>query len=211
MNDHVCPLKNAQCHGTCKFRKTFSRSSDTRQDVQNAGNCRAANFPIQAWHTLRIVGPGSRQQAGQTLCIVTGPSVQNNERWIHFCAKDVERIDHPRRASLELSIAPEPPSEDKKGEDHSSARDVKRARGEPEQDLSGEIPVPSANETLTPPEIPVAPSGSTSSRSISVPIFPGASSSSGVKRTDREYRAAEFSWCLFRKRCETCTWWKYCD
>ena len=107
---------------------------------------------------------------------------------------------------MELSIAPEPPTEDKEGEDHSSARDVKRARGEPEQDLSGEILVPSADEPLTPPEIPVAPSGSTSSRSISIPISPGASSSSGVKRTYREYRAAEFSWCLFRKRCETCTW-----
>ena len=107
---------------------------------------------------------------------------------------------------MELSIAPEPPTEDKEGEDQSSARDVKRARGEPEQDLSSEIPVPSADEPLTPPEIPVALSGSTSSRSISIPICPGASSSSGVKRTYREYRAAEFSWCLFRKRCETCTW-----
>ena len=42
-------------------------------------NCRATNTPIQAWHILRIVAPGSRQQAGQTLCIVTVLSVQNNE------------------------------------------------------------------------------------------------------------------------------------
>ena len=31
------------------------------------------------------------------------------------------------------------PRSDPEGEDHSSARDVKRARGEPEQDLSGEM------------------------------------------------------------------------
>ena len=40
------------------------------------------------------------------------------------------------------------PRSDPEGEDHSRARDVTRARGEPEQDLSGEIPIPSADETL---------------------------------------------------------------
>ena len=40
------------------------------------------NIPIQAWHIPRIVGPGSRQQAGQTLCILTVLNVQNNERLI---------------------------------------------------------------------------------------------------------------------------------
>ena len=45
---------------------------------------------------------------------------------------------------------PEPPTAEKEGEDHPSARDIKRACGEPEQDLSGEIPIPSADETLTP-------------------------------------------------------------
>ena len=34
---------------------------------------------------------------------------------------------------------------------------VKRGRVEPEQDLSGEPPIPSADETLTTPEIPAAP------------------------------------------------------
>ena len=63
-----------------------------------------------------------------------------------------------------------PPIEEENGEDHSSARDVKRARGEPEQDLSGEIPIPSAD--VTPPEILSVPSGSTPSSSTSIPIPP---------------------------------------
>ena len=63
------------------------------------------------------------------------------------------------------------------------------AAGEPEQDLSGEIPIAGADETLTPPEIPAVPSGSTPSSSTSLPISPGASSSSGVKRTFRESTA----------------------
>ena len=58
----------------------------------------------------------------------------------------------------------------KKGEDQPSARDTKRARGKPEQDLSGEIPIPSADETLTTPEIPAAPSGVSPSSSTSTPI-----------------------------------------
>ena len=82
-----------------------------------------------------------------------------------------------------------PPTEEEKGEDHSIARDVMRARGEPEQDLSGEIPIPSADETLTPPEILSVPSGSTPSSWTSIPIPPGASSSSGVKRTYSESTA----------------------
>ena len=43
--------------------------------------CLVTTVPIQAWHILRIAVPGSRQQAGQTVCIVTVLSVQNNERW----------------------------------------------------------------------------------------------------------------------------------
>ena len=77
------------------------------------------------------------------------------QRKMDFYAKEVERVDHPRRVSLEPSIVPEPSTEEKEGEDQPSARDTKRARGEPEQDLSGEIPIPSADETL----IPAAPSG----------------------------------------------------
>ena len=56
---------------------------------------------------------------------------------------------------------PEPPTAAKEGEDHPRARDIKRACGELEQDLSGEIPIPSADETLTLPEIPAVPSRST--------------------------------------------------
>ena len=55
--------------------------------------------------------------------------------------------------------------------------------------MSGEIPIPSADETLTTPEIPAAPPGVIPSSSISTPISPGASSSSGVKRTYGESTA----------------------
>ena len=113
-----------------------------------------------------------------------------------FYVKEVERIDHSRRASLEPSVVPGPPTgeteiplSDPEGEDHSSARDVKRARGEPEQDLSGEMLVPGADETLTPAEIPAVPFGAIPSSSTSIPISPGASSSSGVKRAYSESTA----------------------
>ena len=67
-------------------------------------------------------------------------------------------------------------------EDHSSVREAKRAREEPAQDLSGEIPIPSADETLTNPEISLVPSGVIPSTSIPDQFSQGASSSSGVKR-----------------------------
>ena len=60
------------------------------------------------------------------------------QRKMDFYAKEVERLDHPRRVSFEPSVVPEPSTEEK---DPSSSRDVKRARGEPEQDLSGEVPI----------------------------------------------------------------------
>ena len=97
---------------------------------------------------------------------------------------------------------PGPPTEEKEGE---GARDAKRARGVPEQDLSCEIPIPSADDTLTTPEIPVLtsdaiPSSSdfnsdlsggfikqrTYSESTALPNSPGASSGSGVKRAHGE-------------------------
>ena len=81
---------------------------------------------------------------------------------------------------------PGPPTEEQEGE---GARDAKRARGEPEQDLSAEIPIPSADGTLTTPEIPVLPSDAIPSSSTSIPISPGVSSSSGVKRTYSESTA----------------------
>ena len=114
-------------------------------------------------------------------------------RKMDFYAKEVERIDHPRRLSFELSVVPEPSIEEREGEDHSSSRDVKRARGEPEQDLSVEIPIPSADETLTTPGIPAAPSGVIPPSSTSTPISLGASSSSGVKRTYSESSALQNS------------------
>ena len=73
---------------------------------------------------------------------------------------------------MEPSVVPGPLTEEKEGE---GARDAKRARGEPGQDLSGEISVPSADDTL--------PSDAISSSSTSIPISPGVSSHSGVKRT----------------------------
>ena len=62
-------------------------------------------------------------------------------RKMDFYAREIERFDNPRRASLELSVVPGPPTEEKEGE---GARDAKLARGKPEQDLSGEIPIPNA-------------------------------------------------------------------
>ena len=55
--------------------------------------------------------------------------------------------------------------------------------------MSSEIPIPSADETLTIPEIPPVPSSVIPSNSIPVQISPGASSSSGVKRTNSESTA----------------------
>ena len=104
------------------------------------------------------------------------------QRKMDFYAKEVERSDHARRASLEPEVVHRPPTGEteipRETEDHSSAREAKRARREPEQDLSGEIPNSSSDETLTPPE----PQTETSS-STSTPIPSGASSRSGVKRT----------------------------
>ena len=56
-------------HKNCT--RLFSRKSDIRQVVQNVGSCRKTNIPTLAWHSLRIVGPRSMQQARRTLCSVT--------------------------------------------------------------------------------------------------------------------------------------------
>ena len=103
------------------------------------------------------------------------------QRKMDFYAKEVERNDHSRRDSVEPEVVHRPLAEETGTEEHKSARVAKRARGEPEQDLSGEIPIPSADETLNPPVLPTAPSSSNS-----VPNLSGASSSSGVKRTFSE-------------------------
>ena len=63
------------------------------------------------------------------------------QRKMDFYAKEVERIDHARGASLEPSDVRGPPTEreiprsDPEGLDHSGVRDTKRARGEPEPGL----------------------------------------------------------------------------
>ena len=61
--------------------------------------------------------------------MVTVLSVQH-QRKMGVCAREAERFDNPRRASLEPSVVPAPPTEEKKGE---GAGDAKRASGEPEQ------------------------------------------------------------------------------
>ena len=105
--------------------------------------------------------------------------VERAEQW--KMAKEVEQMDHARRASLEPSVVPRPPAVETEVEDHSSVRVAKRAREEPAQDLSGEIPI--LRDELTNSEILAVPPGVIPSSSIPVQISPGASSSSGVKRT----------------------------
>ena len=92
------------------------------------------------------------------------------QRKMDFYAKKVEQMDHARRASSEPSVVPRPPAVESEVEDRSSVREAKRAREEPTQDLSGGIP--SADETLTNPEIPAVPSGVIPSSSIPVQISP---------------------------------------
>ena len=67
--------------------------------------------------------------------------------------------------------------------------------------MSREIPFPSADETLTNPQIPVVRSSLNLARSTSIPISPRASSSSGVKRahgdsivTDEEEQPGTPAW-----------------
>ena len=133
-------------------------------------------IPIQAWHTLKT-DPVYRDRAER----------RTNKRWTSTQKKWNELIT--RRASLEPSIVLGPPTEEKEGEDQPSVRDAKRARGGPEQDLPDEIPIASADDTFTTPEILVLPSDAISPSSTPIPISSGASSSSGVKRTYSESTA----------------------
>ena len=68
-------------------------------------------------------------------------------------------MDHARRAFLESSVVPRPPAAETEVEVRSSVREAKRAREKLAQDSSGEIPIPSADETLTILEIPPVPPG----------------------------------------------------
>ena len=90
---------------------------------------------------------------------------------------------------MEPSGVPRPPTAETEAEVNSSVWEAKRAREEPAQDLSGQIPIPSSDEMMTNPEMPAVPSGVSPSSSIRVQIFPGASSCSGVKRTYSESTA----------------------
>ena len=92
--------------------------------------------------------------------------VRAEQRKTDFNAKEVEQMDHARRASLEPSVVPRPPAAETEVEDRSSA-----------------------DETLTNPEIPAVPSGVIPSSSVPVQTSPGASSISGVKRTYSERTA----------------------
>ena len=52
------------------------------------------------------------------------------QRKMEFYAKEVEQIDHARRASLEPRVVPGPPAAETEVEDRSSVREAKRAREE---------------------------------------------------------------------------------
>ena len=54
------------------------------------------------------------------------------QRKMDFYAKEVERSDYSRKASLEPEAVHRPPAEETETEDHSCSREAKRARGEPE-------------------------------------------------------------------------------
>ena len=133
------------------------------------------------------------EAASRTYPVYRDRAERAEQQKIDVYAKEVERIDHSRITSLEPNVVPGPPTGDteiqRSDPEGDYARDAQRARGETEQDLSGGIPIPSADETLKPPEIPPVPSGSTPSSSTSIPISPAASSSSGVKRTYSESTA----------------------
>ena len=180
--------------------------------MQNAGNCRTTSIPIPAWHTRRIVVPGLRRQAGQILCIDNEPSEQNSARWISTQRKWEELIVQ-RRTSLEPSVVPGPPTgdteiprSDPEGEDHSSARDVKGTRGEPEHDLSGEITYSKCRRDAVTSRDPCC-----AIRFDSVKFdFNSDFSWSLFKQwcetyIQREYHVAEVSWYLVRQWCETFT------
>ena len=106
------------------------------------------------------------------------------QRKMSFYEKEVEQMDRARKASLEPSTLSRPEMARTDSDDRSSVREAKRACEEPAQDLSGEIPIPSADETLTipiPVPVDVIPPNSSSGQ-----IFQEASSSSGLKRQYNE-------------------------
>ena len=172
---------------------TSSRDSDTRQVVQSAENCREMSTPIRAWHISQDCR-NRIETASKTDPVYRDRVERAEQRKMDFNAKEVERSDHARRALLEAEVVHRPPAEETETEDRSSAREAKRARGEPEQDLLGEIHIPSADtETSSSTSTPI-PSGASSrsgvkrtfSESTALPSSSGASSGSGVKRSHDE-------------------------
>ena len=121
-------LKFGYTPGCAKCRK-LSRNEYSHPGLAHSQDCRT-----------RI------EAASRTDPVYRDRAERAEQRKMDFYAREVERIENPRRASLEPSAVPGPPTEEKEGE---GARDAKRARWEPEQDLSGEIPFPSADDTLT--------------------------------------------------------------
>ena len=109
------------------------------------------------------------------------------QRKMDFYARDVEQMDHARKACLEPSVESRPEMARNDSDDRSNVREAKRAREEqPALDLSGEIPIPSADERLTipiPVPVDVIPPVSSPGQ-----IFQEASSSSGVKRPYRTFQ-----------------------
>ena len=143
------------------------------------------SVPTRAWHIHRTVASELRQRVRQTRLIVIELYEQSSERrissrkmwnkWITQGERHWNRVlcrDHQlQRLKLKTAQVFGRPS-----------GLVKK----PAQDLSGDTPIPSADETLTNPEIPAVPSGVIPSSSVPVQTSPGASSISGVKRTYSE-------------------------
>ena len=130
---HSCLLKNASA---TEHENLERHSPEVRI---HARLCKMKETVAQRIFPSRL-GRGRTEAASRTDPVYRDRAERAEQRKMDF--------------SLEPSIVPEPPTEEKEGEDQPSARDTKRARGEPEQDFSSEIPIPSADETLTPP-VPV--------------------------------------------------------
>ena len=159
-------LKECGCAPGCPKCRKLSRNECSHPSLAHPQDCR---IRLEA---ASKADPKSRDRVERA-----------EQRKMDFYAEEVEQMDHARRASLEPSVVPRPPAVETEAEDRSSVWEAKRAREEPAQDLSGEIPIPSADETLTNPEIPAVPSGVNPSSSIPIQISQGTSSSNGVKRT----------------------------
>ena len=148
-------LKKFGCTPGCAKCRKLSRNEYSHPSLAHSQDCR---IRIEA---ASKADPTHRDRVERA-----------EQRKMDFYAKEVEQMNHARRASLEASVVPRPPAVETEVEERSSVREATRAREEPAEDLSGEIPIPSADETLTNPEIPAVPSGVIPSSSIPVQISP---------------------------------------